>query len=203
MNPENPYAAPQTIEPLQVAAPLPVAEAQGDPTQRRLFPDWDTARLTMLWNRSRAILDMQVVWLVMCFVVPVVGFVFSMSIVVYGMGFDPPRVLIALCCTVLTFTRFGIGFNRTANVRAFALLMDVLLGLLCLLTIVVGIALALANPDAGLLLVIVLPIVAILTFQTVRSLRSMLYAPELFGHQRMEHQQLREELVYRREHQID
>lgn len=47
MNPDNPYAAPQTIN-----RPLPVAEEHQ--TERRLYPELNTVELERLWKSSRA-----------------------------------------------------------------------------------------------------------------------------------------------------
>lgn len=200
MNPDNPYAAPQTLQPQQNATPLPVAEGLGDPARQRMFVEWDTVRLTALWERSRAIYDMQALWLLMCFVMPVLAFFFSLSFAVYDFYFDTTRGIIAVCCVALTFIRFGTGYARTRFGRVLALAMDPILGLFSVVLAVVIIAALFAG---GALLVFFLPIAILISMQTVRSLRAMIQAPELFGPVRLRHQDLCDEVEQREKHEID
>ncbi len=93
---------------------------------------------------------MQVVWLVMCFAIPIIGFVFALSFALYDFYFDHTRGILALCGVALTFTRFGTGFTRMRLSRVFAVFMDALLGLGCAALLVVFIAALFTEPGAPL-----------------------------------------------------
>jgi hypothetical protein len=203
MNPDNPYAAPQTVETPQSVAPLPVAKSRGElPGRRRQFYDWDTARLMALLERSQAIDDMQSGWLVMCFVIPIMAFVFALSIAVYEIYFDQTRGIIGLCAVCLTFTRFATGFARTRFNRIINMVMDALLGLSCA-TLLVGFSAALfTEPGGALVMLFVIPITTMIGLQALRSIRATLAAPELFGPERITHDALVDEVAYRKQHNI-
>lgn len=204
MSDDNPYAAPQTLKPQQLAVLLPLAKSLGDPPSRRLFADWDTARLKVLWERSRAIFDMQVVWLVMCFASPFLAFFLSVPLMYFGRSAGTSILsLLGVSFMLLTFVRFGTGFARTEQGRAFALAMDGLLGLGCVAAIAGSIVLAMTERGVAFQTVFVLPIATLIGFQTVRSMRAMLQAPELFGPEQFRHEDLCDEVVRREQHQID
>ena len=59
MNPHNPYAAPQTV---QQSLPLAEVLSEQDCSDRRLYDDVSTERLSSLAILSRAILGMSMVW---------------------------------------------------------------------------------------------------------------------------------------------
>jgi hypothetical protein len=63
MNPNNPYAAPQTLQPKLDITALPIAELQLPSGQRRLFPSHSTAQLRRLFEKSQALEAMLLIWL--------------------------------------------------------------------------------------------------------------------------------------------
>jgi hypothetical protein len=200
---DNPYAAPQTLEPQQATPLLPVAEGQNDPPQRRKFVEWDTARLKKLWQASCLIKDMQGIWLVVCLMMPIIAFFFSLSIAVYDLSFDPTRASIGLGLVALTFTRFGTGYIRTSLGRVFAMVMDGLLGLICLLVTLAFLAAILTWQGIALAAIFFIPIIPLIGYYAACSLRALWQAPELFGPQRLAHDDLEAEVRCREQHQLE
>lgn len=195
MPPDNPYAAPQTLEPR-----LPSAVEPSVPPARLKLAAWDTARLKELWQASRVIQDMQTIWLIMCLMMPVIGLIFSLSFGLYEFSFDFTRGCMALSLVALTFTRFGTGFSRSTFARVFALAMDGLLALFCALVTVGCIAAIMDQPAIVVILIFFLPIFLLIGYSAFYSLRALWQAPELFGPQRLAHEDLDAEIKYREQH---
>ncbi len=203
MNPDNPYAAPQTIDSQPASAHLLLEDRAAD-SPLPLFAEWDTARLQTLLDRSNAIKDTQVVWLVMCFVYPFLGgflfFVLIFSRSDLWASFGGYFWWISI---VLTFVRFGTGFARSEHGRRLALVMDGLLGLGCLAIVAICIVGTILEPREAIITVSVIPIVSLVIFQIERSLRAMWLAPELFGPAQIRHQDLLEEFEFRKQQQLN
>lgn len=195
MNPDNPYASPQTIE---ASALVSVGEKQIPRSPRSRLAEWETARLMSLWQRSRAINDMQAIWLVACFAAPVVGYLCSLSFGLYEFSIDPTRGLIALGGVVLTFARFGLGFVRSRVVRPFAMLMDTLLGLGCIVAIAGSVGGAIKEPKSSLIDLYIVFVAALIGLLAGYSVRAMFTAPELYGPDRITHDALRDEVESRK-----
>lgn len=189
---DNPYAAPQTLEP---RAPGPFLEPS-DLSARRRLAEWDTARLKQLWHASGMIKEMRGAWLIVCFVMSVIAF--------FSFYFDTTRAILALCLVALTFTRFGMSYARSSFSRLFAIAMDGLLAFVCtLITVAFLWALLWAiigERRAALMLVFFDLFIVLMSYAAVRSVRALWRATELFGPQRLSHQELEAEIKYREQH---
>jgi hypothetical protein len=203
MNPDNPYAAPQTIGLPSPLTLLPVAGAHGKPSPRQRLAEWDTARLTALWKRSRAIHEMQYFWFLACLITPVVGYLCSLSFGVYEFSINPTRGWIAFGCVLLTFARFGLAYVRSRIVRPFAIVMDGLLGLGCGAAIGAGLYSVSSEPGAIFPVLYVVFFALLFGWQAMQSLRAMIQAPELFGPGRISHDALADEVEERKKQQLE
>ena len=198
MKQDNPYAAPQTLEPQFEPAALPLAEFQ-QPVGRRRFPNQSTAQLQRLFEQSRPLEAMLLVWLALWFVTVA----FLAALFLRASASSDSYKLVGWFLAGIVTARLLSSFWRTKTGRWFMLVVDGGLGVTC----VVGWAAPFTNVSFttdnlfkfGAIGLIVLAI-ALLAY---RSCRTLLTARELFQPSCVQHDDLVRELRYRQEFGID
>lgn len=200
---DNPYAAPQSVLRPPVDASLPIAEAMPDALGRRLFPDWDTKPLLHLAERSLAINKMQKIWLVICFVMPFVGFVLILPFL--HRNFDHPEIfsMIILGGTTLVIMRYWIGQYRTLLSRRISLSVDGLLAFVCLIGMIGFFYLMFGTRiEDNLFLFYGILVFCIVGHQGWQNWKILFQSPELFGPERLRDEDLIQEVEYRQQHGV-
>jgi len=200
MNPDNPYAAPQTVEPRLDLSALPIADLQQPGGQRRRYPELSTAELQRLFDQSQKLEAMFLVWLALWFATVVfVGSQFLHT----SASSATPKWLGWILIAVVT-ARFVCCIWRTKLGRWYMLVVDAVLSV----GSVVGWALpatkiAVFSADelfkVGVMGLIALT-VALLAY---RSCQTLVKARELFYPSCVQHDDLMRELSYRKEQRID
>lgn len=188
MNPDNPYAAPQTVE-LRATSELPVAEVWG----RNLFPELDTQQLRRLADYSHTMQLMTRLWFIplgiSCLLMSNVD---SLPVTA--------KVILFLIVPMIGLRIVG-GQTRGRFMRYYTAFLDALLALGLLLGIVAGFV---TMPSGGSLLLFV-PATIVMGFLAIIGFTSFMahrFAPELFGSQRYLHRELTQEVDYRQQHGI-
>jgi RsiW-degrading membrane proteinase PrsW (M82 family) len=186
MNPDNPYAAPQTLEP-RLADGFPVAELAA----RNLFPELSTVDLRRLAAQSQAIDNMSMVWGV---VTVFAGVAFSIFPTWYWLLLAP-----------VAATRTWTGNRRTPGFWKMNLILDSVVAL-CLIGIILLGCIALASSlimlsavDLPMVVFLGGPLVLCAVFASF-SARAHYVAKVLYGH--YPHQALIAEVGFRKKHRI-
>lgn len=193
MNPDNPYAAPQTIEP-QFAAdvPLPVATLVG----RQRYPELDTVTLLRLMKLSKALEAATVLWMF-----PLMGSLgpgLLMGLLGRFHWWYSGAVLVILGLSVV---RLYVGAARKTAHRLVMRWVDGLF----ILVLVAGAGLGLAAFwEAPELILFFLLVLGAFAFLLARSIRATFYAQALFGPTSYYvHWKLVTEAEYRQANQIE
>ena len=194
MNPDNPYAAPQTIDAPSELPPL----AQDGGRQR--FPDWDTARVTRLADYSSAIQQMTSL---------VLGI-----LVFFGLGLGasfwranqiPDREQILIIAGLLLgplALRVWWGMRRAGWMRYGGMFFDGLTAVAVVLLVLWGILHSFREEMSLGVLFGVLGLGGILLLHAASSFLAQLHARELFGPDRIGFDDLVTEADYRRRYGI-
>ncbi len=119
MNPDNPYAAPQTI-----GQPPPVMATSAD-AGRLMFMVRSTERLKELLDYSYAIQQMHIMWILLA--VMAVGGFLILSVITVHEEVDILFAVVTLGVMVLIFFRVTAGYSGAKIYRGFAMLCDGLL----------------------------------------------------------------------------
>lgn len=181
MNPDNPYAAPQTID-LRTPCDVPVAEHAG----RNLFPDVSTSELSRLALHSKAIDAMSLIW--------AIGFIFSVSGLYLG------HQWYWLVAIPLAGMRMWTGNSRPFEFWTYNLIMDVIVTLVLLGVIVIGVV-KLSDPQSQLppIVALGLPVVIVFIF-ALFSVVAHLSGKVLYGN--YPHRDLIAEVAYRKRNRV-
>ena len=198
MNPDNPYAAPQTLETIaNKAVGLPLAEEQPDPFMRLRFAEIDTPSLTRIEAASRAIRRMTVVWTLGVAVLLIGFIVVTMS----GGAFGPIWLSIIAGIVVLTF-RVLAGVERGSSQRYYSLLVDFASCLAILYSFYhEWIQWAHGRPFPTELPYSAVMALVLLSFPVTSVLAHWRYG-RLFGDEQLMHEELARELAHRRRYRI-
>jgi hypothetical protein len=188
MNPDNPYAAPQT--PLELPE-LPVAVAVEPMRRRRLFQELDTLELRRVTDFSKALRYMRLLWLL--------GFAGCLGI---GIGlltrseFSGGSLL--LLSLPLIAGRLYADDLRSERARRYAQLIDFLACLGIVLAALVGGGILLGQGLEGISYCFAwLGFLFILGIFPLSSYSAHACAAELFGPERYTHRELLQEYKYR------
>jgi hypothetical protein len=198
MNPDNPYAAPQTVDSQFDLSALPIAELQQLGGKRRRFPDHSTAQLQRLFDKSQPLEAMLLVWLALWFVT--VAFLVALFLRTTALS-DSHKWLGWTLFEMIT-ARLLCNFMRTKLGRWYMLLGDAALICACLALVLT------ALPDfvyfrsfwVYCVEALISLTIAVLAF---RSCQTLLLAHELFHPNCVQHDDLMRELSYRKEQRID
>ena len=198
MNPDNPYAAPQTLELIaSTAIALPVAKERSLPHVRILFPDISTLALARIEAASRAIRRMTVVW-TLGLALLIIGLIMT---TLSGGAFGPDWLLLVAGIIALAF-RISAGVERGESERYYSLLVDLAP---CLLLLYVVCSELISWPegrpipgDAPLTALFILA----LLYMPVTSVMAHCRNACLFGDQKFLHDNLALELAHRRKNRI-
>jgi len=198
MNPDNPYAAPQTVASIaNTAVALPMAEELPDPRGRILFPELSTAALARIEAASRAIRRMTIVWTV-ALALGIIGLVLA---TMSGKAFSPEWLLLVVAVVALGF-RISAGVERGPSERYFSLVVE----LTPCLAVIYSVCQELyqwpqGRPIPGDAPLTLLFIVAILYMPMMSVWAHWRYSC-LFGDVRLLHDDLARELTHRRKYRI-
>ena len=185
MNPDNPYAAPQTI------GQRPLAMAVGAETVRLAFPEYSTERLKQLLDYSRAIHQMHILWILLavlaagCSVIVII-----LAAEIQELSLAATLVLVAL---FLICFRVAAGYSREKPARVYAIFCDGLLIIGCMWSI------GLLLPHGSLISSIILGFIAV---HAASSLLAHHHARELFGRSSFRQENLALEVLYRQQNGI-
>lgn len=199
MNPDNPYAAPQTIEPRFDFAALPIADLQQPGGQRRRYPERSTTELQRLFEQSQQLEAMFLVWLALWFATVV--FVGAQFLHTSRLS-ETPKWLGWILIAVVTARLVG-SIWRTKLGRWYMLLVDVALIGGCLVLSYALLSRYVLTWESiwvrGTLSLVVLTVAAV----TYRACQTLVKARELFYPNCVQHDDLMRELSYRKEQRID
>lgn len=195
---DNPYAAPQTLQPRLDLAALPLAELQQPGGQRRRFPEQSTAQLQRLFDQSQRLEAMLLVWLLLWFLTVA----FLAALFLRASASSDSHKWLGWTLIALVTARLLCSFMRTKLGRWYMLLADAALICVCLAVVLA------ALPEfvyfrsfwVYCLVELIALTIAVLAY---RSCRTLLQAHELFHPVCMQHDDLVRELTYRKEHRID
>ncbi len=189
MNPDNPYAAPQTID----SPGLPVAQEAG----RQRFPDWDTARVTRLADYGHAIQQMTSLCLGLL-VFAAIGFTAA-----YWQFINRQQILLiaGLVLSPLAL-RVWWGFERASWMRQCGMFFDCLAMVGIGFTVLRGILLGLRGELPVGIVICVLGLGGFFLLHAASSFLAHLHARELFGPARIRQHDLVMEADYRRRYGI-
>ena len=194
----NPYAAPQTLDSTLDVRKLPIATLASSGALRKEFPALTTKQLARLVRQSRALGDMQLVWMWLS-PLALLGVFLWLCVEDFDHGTPINYVPLAIGIAV-ALARLVLGHGRSHVGRYVGLLSDSLLVAVC----VVGMTVATQNWFFGtfsqqMTLVICLALLFMPVAFGFPALVAMLEARDLFGSRRWKHMQLVEELDYRGE----
>jgi len=206
MNPDNPYAAPQTLEPQLDLMALPFAELQQPGGQRRRFPDQSTAQLQRLFEKSQPLEAMLLVWLTLWFVTVA----FLGALFLRASSSDSHKWLGWILAATVT-VRMLCSFMRTKLGRWYMLVVDAALivaNAVLIVGCVTGSGVLLAQQvDFTASHLFKLACVVLITLTLIllayRSYKTLLQARELFQPVCIQHDDLVRELHYRHDHGIE
>ena len=118
----NPYAAPQTLQSASDVRKLPMATLASSGALRKELPAVSTRELARLVRQSRALDDMQLVWIWLTVIIP--GLIFAMFwfLDFEGVGNFNPWPLIGVLGICLA--RLILGHGRSSFGRWYCLLLD-------------------------------------------------------------------------------
>jgi hypothetical protein len=191
MNPDNPYAAPQTIELRFPTARL----ATESVAKRNLFPEISTSQLARLGNYSHSIHIASIWWGVPFFVFIVVGLgaLFAEIWQLFFLGF---------LGFAFAGTRIYFGESRQFKQRPLIILMDGLYFLAIFVAIVFLAKEFLIQPAFGGDYIVAAVLLALLSIIPLASVLATFHARKLFGPRRFLHRDLSQEMDYRKLHRI-
>jgi len=182
MNPDNPYAAPQTITTRVAPSELPLAEAVG----RNLFPETSTRELQRLANWSIPIEAMSMLWGVF--------FVFAVLAFSIQLGTNPFQWYWG-AAMLLSGLRMWGGSARTPIFWVYDLLLDAAFALA-----LIWASIQLAKFDL-IALLLVGGVALVLIMLAISSPLAHLVARPLYG--RFPQRELVDELSYRKQNRIE
>ena len=185
MNPDNPYAAPQTI------GQPPLAVAVSAETQRLAFPEYSTERLKQLLDYARAIQQMHIVWILLA-VLAVAWFLIISAIAVHE-KVGIPIAAVTVGVMILIFLRVAAGYSHRKLARGYSMLCDGLLfvGGMWLIVFLLQ--------DGSLILPLILGFIVI---HAASSFLAHCHARELFGQRCFKQEDLALEVLYRQQNGI-
>jgi hypothetical protein len=194
MHPDNPYAAPQTVDSRR---PLPVAESLD---ARMLFPEWDTARVTRLADYGHALRQMTN----LCTgIVALLTIGFSAAWLRAGSAELQRMVLLYGTLLVAPFAlRVWWGMQRASWMRPWGMFFDGVASVLIVFAVFWGFWATIAGQIHVGLLILVLGLGGFLLLHTAASFLAHVHAHQLFGPDRIALQDLAREADYRRRHGI-
>jgi hypothetical protein len=199
MNPDNPYAAPQTVEPRLDLSALPIADLQQPGGQRRRYQDRSTAELQRLFEQSQKLEVMFLVWLALWFATVA----FLAALFLRASASSEEQKILGWIFIAMVTARLVCSIWRTKLGRRYMLLVDAVLICGCLL-LICALSFRSVLPWKSLwvrgTLCLVLFTIAAVTF---RSCQTLLKVRELFYPNCVQHDDLMRELAYRKEQSID
>ncbi len=198
MSHTNPYAAPQALDSTLDVRKLPTATLASSGLLRKEFPAVSTKQLARLVKQSRALEDMQLVWMWLSPLL-LLGVFLWLCVEDFDHGTPINYVPLAIA-SAAALTRLVLGHGRSRLGRYLGLLIDSLLVAACVIAITL-LTQRWYGGSFGEQVALVLGS-AMLFFPVLfgfHALVAMLEARVLFGSQRCRHQQLVGELDYRRE----
>lgn len=195
----NPYAAPQTLESTLDVRKLPMATLASSGMLRRELPAVSTQELARLVRQSRALDDMQLVWMWLMPMILLGVFVWWCVEDFDNAAAPFNYVPLAIAATVC-LTRIVLGHGRSQVGRYTALFIDAPV----VAASVVGMTVAMRQWFYGtfaeqVTMVLCLALLSLPVSFGYKALVAMLEARVLFGSRRCQHGALVEELDYRRE----
>jgi hypothetical protein len=200
---DNPYAAPQTLQPQFDLATLPIAQLQQPGGQRRRYPDQSTAQLQRLLDKSQPLEAMLWVWLALWFVT--VAFLGALFLRASASSEMPKWFGWSLIAAITA--RLLCNIIRTKLGRWYMLLVDAALLFACVaafVALLTKMVLLLNNVLIGCLVGLIPGTIAgIIARWAYRSCKTLIQAHELFQPVCVQHDDLQRELAYRKEHGID
>jgi len=194
----NPYAAPQTLDSMLDVRKLPIATLASSGMLRKEFPAVSTKQLTRLVKQSRALDDMQLVWMWLSPLL-LLGVFLWLCVEDFDHGSPINYVPLAIAATV-ALIRLVLVHGRSHAGRYVGLLIDAALVAACVIGMTVATQTWFFGPLADQFkLVLCLALLFLPVAFGFSSLVALLEARVLFGPRRCRHQELRDELDYRRE----
>lgn len=200
MNSNNPYAAPQTLQPLTKFDDLPAAEEVHPLARRIMFPEVSTETLERLKAASGAIRRMTILWSIATAVL-----LFG---VIQGMIMEGPvhRIpLILLACSIVLAFRIYAGVVRSNQLRYFSLVMDILPSLAMMASLIYGSVSILDGEEKvvqALFFLVTMTLVIVVNVLPFASVRAHLKYSRLFGDKRYRHEEMIQELIHRWKYRI-
>lgn len=194
----NPYAAPQTLDSTLDVRKLPMATLASSGMLRRELPAVSTKELARLVRQSRALDDMQLVWM---WLTPLLllGVFLWLCVEDFDHG-TPINYVPLIIAAAAALTRLVLGHGRSRAGRYVGLLIDTALVAAC----VIGMTVATQTWFFGtfaeqIKLVLSLSLLFLPVSFGYKALVAMLEARVLFGSRRWRQHELVGELDYRRE----